>query len=345
MPAEKGIPASDSCVKHLDEVQTSGGDGCFNLLQIFEKLIDGGTYQDFLNFVSVTSGHEFEYLADIAQALLARCKTVTLPIDAIDICGTGGDAPNIKTTNISTISAFVLAAMGVPVAKHGGRAVSSSSGSIDFLEALGILEIDPVVSIQKYGLCFLRAQNHHEAFRGVASFRKEYGKKTIFNLLGPLINPANISHQMVGVSFANENMEKYAEVLHKLGRKNIAVVQAEGSFDELLSFKKNTIVFMKNGEAFREELDGSQFGFLPFNFKDSSDAIIGKTPQENAENALKFFENPKKSVLCDTIALNCAVAATVFGRASNVADGVELAREAIFSKKSFELLQNMIYGA
>jgi anthranilate phosphoribosyltransferase len=235
----------------------------------------------------------------------------------------------------------VLASMGIPVAKHGGRAVSSSSGSVDFLQALGIPEIDPIKSITQHNLCFLSAQNYHPSFKHIAPFRKQYSKRTIFNLLGPLINPATISHQMVGVSFTNENMEAYAKVLYQLGRKSVAVVQSGGVFDELLSFKSNVIVRIIDGTPYREELNLNPFCFEDLDFHDTNNPIFGKTPQENAENAIRFFENPQSGVLQDTIALNCAVATMVFGQITNLAHGIELAKSVIASRKPLNLLHAM----
>ena len=306
-----------------------------------KHLCVNGTCQDFLNFIELTSSKEFEYLQDVAQTLLSMCNRVILPFDAIDICGTGGDSSDIKTTNISTISAFVLASMGISVAKHGGRAVSSSSGSVDFLQALGIPEIEPILSITKYNLAFLPAQNYHTSFKHIAPFRKQYGKRTIFNLLGPLINPATISHQMVGVSFASKNMEDYAKVLHHLGRKKVAVVQSDNTFDELLSFKTNVIVQIIDGKVHRGKLDISSFNFETLNYNDTNNPIFGKSPRENAQNTIKFFENPKNGVLQDTIALNCAVAGMIFGKVINLKDGVDFAKSVIASRKPMELLSTM----
>ncbi len=301
-----------------------------------KHLVTQGSYDDFLEFHSMTYGKEFEFLADIVQALLSMTTSITLPFEAIDICGTGGDSSNLKTTNISTISAFVLASMGVKVAKHGGRAVSSNSGSLDFLSALKIPAIDPIVSITKFGVCFLDARKYHNSFKHISPFRQKFGQKTIFNMLGPLINPANVSHQMVGISFQNA-MESYANVLQGLGRSNVAVVQSKSGFDELLSFESNNVVFLENGEMRREVIDPSQFK-MPSSIDDS---IIGGTPQENAENALRFFENSIENALFHTICLNCALSAKIFGTVKTIGDGIELSRSAIFAKTPLDILHGM----
>jgi len=298
-------------------------------------LVTLGSYQDFLEFLELTTDKEFDYLTEITQTLLSMCQRVNLPFNAIDICGTGGDTSNL--TNISTISAFVLASMGIPVAKHGGKAVSSSSGSVDFLDALKIPEINPIKSIKKYNLCFLKAQDYHTLFKYIAPFRKEYGKKTIFNMLGPLINPATISHQMVGVACQTKQIQSYANTLQKLGRKSFAVVQSEKGKDELLSFEEN-IVYRGNQAGIQKYILNPKDYNLSCTFDDS---IVGGSPQENAENALRFFEKPTQSTLCETIMLNCGVASFAFETVKNINEGIDLAKDIIFSKKPLELIHSM----
>ncbi len=309
------------------------------LVEELKNLTTQGSYEDFLGFVEKMQGREFEFLPEISQILLSFSEKITLPFDAIDICGTGGDSHH-KTTNISTISAFVLASLGVKVAKHGGRAVSSSSGSLDFLSALGVVDCDPLASLQQFGVCFLDARKYHPSFKHIAPFRQKFGKKTIFNMLGPLINPANITHQMVGISFHNA-IDGYANALNKLGRKKIAVVQSKSGADELLSFEENAVIFMENGRVNRQTIN-------PQNFKMPStvdSSIAGGTSQDNAENCMRFFENPVvnglESTLFHTVCLNCAVACVVFGFVENIADGIELARSAIIARKPLEVLSGM----
>lgn len=303
----------------------------YDALQKFQVLTSNtATYHDFLAFITITEGKEFEILPLVANYLLTLCQRVEIPFDAIDICGTGGDL-SIKTTNISTISAFVLACMGIPVAKHGGRAVSSNSGSTDFLEALQIAEIPPTQSLQAYNLCFLKAQNYHTAFKHIAPFRKKYGKKTIFNMLGPLINPVTISHQMVGVSFAE--IQPYAKALQELGRKNFGVVRSKSGGDELLSFEENTAIVANT----QLEISPKKLGLS--GVVDAS--ITGTTPQENAKNALHFFENPTQNALCETVALNCGMASFIFGKTNNITDGISHSMNVIFSRKPADLLHSM----
>lgn len=307
------------------------------ILHKLRHLVTKGTYDDFLEFIALTEGDLFRCLLEISHELISMTKRITLPFDAMDICGTGGDASSLKTTNISTISAFVLASMGVPVAKHGGRAVSSNSGSVDFLDALNIPEINPADSIKKYNICFLKAQNYHHSFKNIAPFRKIYGKKTIFNLLGPLINPANITHQMVGVSLPMEDMKKYASVLQGLGRKNFAVVQSASGNDELLSCDESVLYFGNQDKVTAITIKPQEYNFLP----EVDNSILGKTPQENVNNILRFFENPVRNVLCETIMLNCGVASWIFGKFATIESGVRYAEEIIFSKQPLMLIHHM----
>ncbi len=310
------------------------------LVEELTHLVTQGNYEDFLEFIAKIQGKEFEFLPKIAQTLLSISQKIALPFEAIDICGTGGDSSKLKTTNISTISAFVLASMGVKVAKHGGRAVSSISGSLDFLSALGILEIDPIVALEKFGVCFLDARKYHNSFKYIAPFRQKFGQKTIFNMIGPLLNPANISHQMVGISFPNA-MENYANVLKHLGRGKAVVVQSKSGFDELLSFESNSVVYLENGEIYSAIIEPENFK-MPTTIDDS---IIGKSSQENADACLRFFEKPIKNgietTLFHTICLNCALAANVFGMVSSIQEGIDLARSVLISKKPLEDLNGM----
>ena len=238
----------------------------------------------------------------------------------------------VQTTNISTISSFVLACMEIPVVKHGGRAVSSSSGSVDFLEALNILTHSPQKTLEDLNICFLKAQNHHPALKHIAPFRKNYGKKTIFNMLGPLLNPVNISHQMVGNSF---QLELYNLALDKLNRKQFAIIRSNSGADELLPFEENFAIVGTKHSNETKIINPKEYGF---NKKD--DSIFGSTPQKNAENMLRFFESPTQNCLFETIALNCGFASFVFEKHS-IKNGIELAIETIKSKKPMELVTKM----
>ena len=310
------------------------------LVEELKHLSTQGSYEDFLQFISKVQGKEFQFLPEIVETLLSMSQKISIPFETIDICGTGGDSSNLKTTNISTISAFVLASMGAKVAKHGGRAVSSSSGSLDFLSALGILEIDPIISLEKFGICFLDARKYHDSFKYIAPFRQKFGQKTIFNMIGPLLNPINISHQMVGISFPNA-MENYAKVLQRIGRSKAAVIHSKSGFDELLSFETNAVFFLENGEIRSEIIEPKNFK-MPATIDDS---IIGKSSQENADACLRFFENPIQNgietTLFHTICLNCALAGSIFGVVRSIKEGSDLARSVLIERKPLEVLYLM----
>lgn len=203
----------------------------------FSTIMDGDAgHDDIKRFLelSVRKMQEPRWIAGGARALRARMLRVSAPAGAIDVCGTGGDGAH--TLNISTAVAFVVAGCGVPVAKHGNRAMSSKSGAADVLEALGVKLTGHIPTLERClreaGLAFLFAQNHHPAMRHVALARREIGKRTIFNLLGPLSNPAGVTRQLVGV-FSADYAEPVAAALRELGCEKALVVHGAGGLDEL----------------------------------------------------------------------------------------------------------------
>lgn len=211
----------------------------------FARILDGEASQaEIMDFLarSVERMGDPETLAAGAQAMRARMVGVSAPDGAIDVCGTGGDGAH--TLNISTAAAFVVAGAGVPVAKHGNRAMSSKSGAADVLEALGVkLTADTSTlerALREANIAFLFAQNHHPALRHVAVARREFGKRTIFNLLGPLSNPAGVKRQLVGV-FAPEFVEPMARALHLLGSERALVVHGAGGIDEFAASGPNYV--------------------------------------------------------------------------------------------------------
>src|SRR3569623_1775943 len=184
-----------------------------------------------------------------------QMKGITAPPLAIDLCGTGGDG--LGTLNISTAVSFVAAPAGVPVAKHGNRSMSSKSGAADVLEALGVkIDLDPVAAervLGQTGIVFLFAQTHHPAMRHVAAARRAIGKRTIFNLLGPLANPALVKRQLVGV-FAEEWLTPYAEALRALGCERAMVVHGRDGLDELTTTDITYVASLENGVVTRSEI-------------------------------------------------------------------------------------------
>lgn len=216
----------------------------------FARILDGAaSHEEILDFLarSVERMSDAVALAAGARAMRARMLPIEAPDGAIDVCGTGGDGAH--TLNISTAVAFVVAGAGVPVAKHGNRAMSSRSGAADVLEALGVKLTGDVQTLQRAlreaNVAFLFAQNHHPALRHVAAARRDFGKRTIFNLLGPLCNPAGVRRQLIGV-FAPEFVEPVAKALQILGAEKAFVVHGAGGLDEFSATGPNYFAILQN---------------------------------------------------------------------------------------------------
>lgn len=248
-----------------------------------------------------------------------------------DTCGTGGDKKS--TFNISTVSAFVLAGCGVGVAKHGNKAVSSNCGSADILEKLGVnIDLSPDQSkecIEQVGIGFLFAPTYHPAFKNVAHIRKELGVRTVFNMLGPLLNPADAAAQVIGV-FDPSLTELFAETLKNLGMKNAMVVHGEG-MDEITLTGKTKITQLKDGRIETFCLNPSDYGF-----KKCSENNLKVSSQEESKKTFLDILNSKKSPKRDIVLLNTAAGLIVAGKAENFEEGIKLAAESIDSGKALE---------
>ena len=276
----------------------------------------------------------------VGAALVMRSKAEKLNIKGaplVDTCGTGGDKSD--TFNISTASALVAAGAGVKIAKHGNRAVSSQSGSADVLKCLGV-NIDaslPTVKrcVEKAGIGFLFAPLMHKAMKNAAGVRKELGFRTIFNVLGPLTNPANAEAQVLGV-FDVDLAEPLAEVLGVLGCSHALVVHGADGLDEITLTGDSHIAELKKGKVKSYKLDPDELG-LEICF---SEDIKGGTPEENAaiiEGILKCENGPKR----DIVLLNSAAAIYVAGIAKSMKDGVQCAVESIDSGKALAKLEDL----
>ena len=269
-------------------------------------------------------GETVAELTGAVRAMRSRMVTVDAPPDAIDVCGTGGD--NAGTLNVSTAVTFVLAACGVPVAKHGNRALSSRSGGADVLTALGVnvdVALDRLPDILRAAGCaFLFAPRHHAALRHAAGPRVELGTRTIFNLLGPLANPARVRRQLTGV-FAPEWARPMAEALRDLGTERAWVVHGQG-LDELTVAGSNTVVAVDAGAITTFTVDASDAG-LP---RAPIDAIQGGDAGHNAQ-ALTALLNGAPGPYRNTVALNAAAGLIVAGRATTLREGVGQAETAI----------------
>ncbi len=269
-------------------------------------------------------GETVEEITGAVRAMRARMVAVEAPPEAIDIVGTGGDASG--SLNISTATAIVVAGCGIPVAKHGNRALSSRSGAADALAALGVnldipMERIPAV-LAEAGMVFLMAPRHHSALRHAAGPRVELGTRTIFNLLGPLANPARVKRQLTG-AFAAEWLRPMAETLHRTGSERAWLVHGQG-FDEMVLAGETQVVELDHGR-FRE------FTVVPEDAglaRAPLEALKGGTPEENAA-ALTALLAGSPGAYRDVVLLNAAAALLVAGRAADLVAGARLAAKAI----------------
>ncbi len=270
-------------------------------------------------------GETVDEITGGAMAMRARMATVKAPDHAIDTCGTGGDASG--TYNVSTAASLVVAACGVTVAKHGNRALSSKSGSADVLTALGVDIEAPIEtverSIEEVGIGFMMAPRHHGAMRHVAGTRVELGTRTIFNLLGPLSNPAGTRRQLIGV-FAKAWIRPLAEVLGRLGSERAWVVHGEDGLDEITTTGTTWVAELKDGAVETFEISPEVAG-LPF----ATPADLKGGDAEHNAAALRAVLDGEASAYRDIVLLNAAAALVVADRADDLRSGVDMAAKAI----------------
>jgi anthranilate phosphoribosyltransferase len=284
-------------------------------------------------------GETADEIAGCAEAMREHVLVVRpARTDLVDTAGTGGDGA--RTFNISTAAALVAAAAGAGVAKHGNRAVSSSSGSADVLEALGFnLELPPETiarSIDELGFGFLFAPTHHPAMRHAAPVRRELATRTVFNVLGPLTNPAGARAQVVGV-YAPELVPTLAEVLARLGAERAFVVHGAAGVDELSPAGPNLVCEVADGQVRRREIDPLDLGVG----RCAPEELRGGDPAENAETIRRIFSGADGGKR-DAVLLNAAGAIAAGGLARDLSEGVGLAREAIDSGAAGERLEALI---
>lgn len=277
----------------------------------------------------------------VALATIMRSFALDVPAKAgiyMDNCGTGGDGLN--TFNISTACAFVLAGAGVKMAKHGNRKISSASGSSDVLEALGIhtnISIEQTVELlEKEGIAFLYAPNVHPKLKRIGEVRRALGKPTIFNLVGPLTNPVPLSTQFTGINRPNFVME-YASVLQMLGRKRAMVVSGPLGLDEASLAGQNTFVLVDKGDLIPFSLTPEDAGlsYAPI------EAIRGGNADENAAIMRQLLAG-EQSAYFDTVLLNAGIGLFSYGIAETVKEGVEMAKDSIFSGRALQKLEAVV---
>jgi anthranilate phosphoribosyltransferase len=257
----------------------------------------------------------------------------------VDTCGTGGD--HAGTFNISTVSALVAAGAGVSIAKHGNRSITSRCGSADVLEALDVkIDLEPKkveACINQVGIGFIYAPNFHKAMRFAAPTRKEIGISTVFNILGPLSNPANATAQILGV-FHEELTEIMAAVLKNLGVKHALVVHGHDGLDELSLCEKSRVTELKEGNIHTYYIKPEDFNLL----RVKSDELTGGSAEENAEIALDILKNEEKGAKRQVVLLNAAAAIYVGGLAKDLPAGLELAAKSIDSGAANKKLNELI---
>jgi anthranilate phosphoribosyltransferase len=283
-------------------------------------------------------GETVNEITGAVSIMRAKALKVSAPADAIDVVGTGGDASG--TFNISTSASLVVAACGVPVAKHGNRALSSKSGAADVLVALGVdIDADMALverSIREAGIGFLMAPRHHSAMRHVAGPRTELGTRTIFNLLGPLSNPAGVTRQFTG-AFARQWIEPMAQVLGNLGCDRAWVVHGSDGLDEMTTTGPSYVAELKDGKVATFEVTPEDAGVARATPSD----LKGGTPEENAK-ALRALLDGAPGPYRDVVLYNGAGALVVAGKAATLTEGVALAADAIDSGRAKATLEKLI---
>lgn len=309
--------------------------------QVMEEIMTGeATDAQKASFLTALSmkGETIDEITSAAKVLRSHCERFLNDMDVLEIVGTGGDGSN--TINISTLSSVVVSAAGIPVAKHGNRAASSKCGTADCLEALGVkIDCAPARSAQilkDINLCFLFAQKYHPAMRFVCAVRKEMGIRTLFNVLGPLANPAGATMQLFGV-YSEELVEPLAHVLRNLGVKRAMVVYGRDSMDEISLSAETKVCEFKNDEFKSYVIKPEDLGLTRCNKED----LVGGTPQENAaivNDILGGAKGPKT----DVVLLNAGAAIYLASDGITLKDGIEKAREIIVSGKAKKQLKEFI---
>ena len=319
------------------------------LIFLLEDQVSTGTKVEFLMALTAR-GETADEIAFFALALRDMAKPFVVPEEIrqegfIDLCGTGGDGRN--TFNVSTCASFVLAAAGVKVVKHGNRGITSKSGGFDVLEALQIpfseLQPDSLIFLEKTNLCFLFAQHYHPAFKKLAPLRKEVAarkSRTIFNLIGPLLNPSRPPFQLVGVPDLNLPL-KYIQALSQMGIKRGAVVcgrtETGQPIDELSSLGESEWCEWNEGKFKNQKISIKDFLFQ----KGKTSELEVADAQESAKVITNILENKDQSTRKDMVVLNTAAGLVITNRAKDLLDGLIIAREIIESGKAWEKLKQI----
>jgi anthranilate phosphoribosyltransferase len=283
-------------------------------------------------------GESVDEITGAARAMRAKMSTIEAPVGAMDTCGTGGDGKG--TYNVSTAAAFVVAGCGVPVAKHGNRAMSSKSGAADVLSALGVeVEADTELvkrALAEAGTCFLLAPRHHSAMRHVGPTRKELGTRTLFNLLGPLSNPAQVKRQMIGV-FSPDWVEPLARVLNNLGHERAWVVHGADGLDELSTTGKSLVAELNDGEVRTFEVGPEDAG-LP---QAKLDDLLGGDAEQNAR-VMRAMLAGEHGPFRDIVVYTAAGSLVVADKARDLKEGADMAAASIDGGHAQRVLDRLV---
>lgn len=284
-------------------------------------------------------GETIDEITASAAGMRAHCIKLLHDLDVLEIVGTGGDGSN--SFNISTTASLVIAAGGVPVAKHGNRAASSKSGAADVLEALGVnITISPEKSaelLKEIGICFLFAQNYHIAMKNVAPIRRELGIRTVFNILGPLSNPAGANMELMGV-YDEALVEPLAQVMAKLGVKKGMVVYGQEKLDEISMCAPTSVCEIRDGWFQSYEITPEQFGYT----RCDKDALTGGTPQENAQITKDILSGSERGAKRCAVCLNAGAALYIAGKTQTMEEGVRMAEQLIDSGAALKKLEEFV---
>ncbi len=310
--------------------------------QVMDEIMSGEAQQ--MNMAAFLTalrmkGETVEEISAFAKGMRKHGIKVPVEGDVLEIVGTGGDEAN--SINISTTASIVVAAAGYKVAKHGNRSVSSKSGAADCLEALGVkLDLEPEKNaevLRKGNICFMFAQKYHAAMRFVGPVRKALGIRTVFNILGPLANPAGANLELMGV-YSAELVEPMAHVLENLGVKRALVVYGQDRLDEISVSAPTTCVELNNGKYTKYELTPEQFGFK----RSSKSDLVGGDGAANAKITESILKGECTDAKADAVLMNAGAGIYLAGGAGSIEEGINIARETIKSGKAYEKLKEFV---
>ncbi|MGE4584421.1 MAG: anthranilate phosphoribosyltransferase [Sphaerochaeta sp.] len=311
-------------------------------LQVMDEIMEGKAsdvqMSSFLTALSL-KGETIEEITACAQGMRSHCKRLLHDMPVLEIVGTGGDHSN--SFNISSTSSIVISSCNVPVAKHGNRAASSACGSADVFEALGVnIQVSEETSrrlLEQIGLCFLFAQNYHISMKYVAPIRRELGIRTVFNILGPLANPAGATMQLMGV-FDRNLVTPLAQVMANLGVQRGMVVHGEDGMDEITLTAPTFVCEVRDGKFFEYTITPEQFGFARCNKED----LLGFDAQENARITRSILDGTLVGPKRDVVVFNSGCALYIAGKAPTIAEGIAMADQAISGKAALHQLEHFI---